>query len=66
MALKKVKAWKVINGEAPVAPDFYDDDSQALSAACKEWLLETSEEDDVGTQKVASNRKKFKKHLIAS
>jgi hypothetical protein len=65
MALKRLKAWKVINGEVPVAPDFYDDDPQELNAACKEWLLETSEEDDVSTQKVTSNRKKFKKHLIA-
>jgi hypothetical protein len=55
---------RVINGEAPVAPDFYDDDPQALSAACKEWLLETGYEDDVSTQKITSNRKKFKKHLI--
>jgi hypothetical protein len=55
---------RVINGEAPVAPDFYDDDPQALSAACKEWLLETGDEDDVSTQKITSNRKKFKKHLI--
>jgi hypothetical protein len=64
MALKKLKAWKVINGEAPVALDFYDDDPQALSAACKDWLLETSDEDDVSTQKVTSNRKKFEKHHI--
>lgn len=54
---------RVINGEAPVAPDC-DDDPQALSAACKEWLLETGDEDDVSTQKINSNRKKFKKHLI--
>lgn len=54
---------RVINGEAPVAPDC-DDDPQALSAACKEWLLETGDEDDVSTQKITSNRKKFKKHLI--
>jgi len=47
MALKKLKAWKVINGEAPVVPDFYDDDAQALNAACKEWLLETYEEEEV-------------------
>jgi gag-polypeptide of LTR copia-type len=63
MALKKLKAWKVINGEAPVAPDFYDDDPQALNAACKEWLLETYEEEEVTLQKISSNRKKLKKHL---
>jgi hypothetical protein len=31
IALKKLKAWKVINGEGPVALDFYDDDPRALS-----------------------------------
>jgi hypothetical protein len=25
MALKKLKAWKIINGVRPVTPDFYDD-----------------------------------------
>jgi hypothetical protein len=43
--LKKVKVWKVINGEAPVAPDAYDDDAATLSAACREWILETYEEE---------------------
>jgi hypothetical protein len=46
-----------------VAPDFYDDDPQALNAACKEWLLETYEEEEVTLQKISSNRKTFKKHL---
>ena len=34
MALNKLKAWRVINEEAPVKPDFYD--NAALDAACKE------------------------------
>lgn len=38
IAVKKLKAWKIINGEALVALDFYDDDPQVLSTACKEWL----------------------------
>ena len=45
MALDKLKAWRAINEEAPVKPDFYDD--AALDAACKEWLLETFEEEEV-------------------
>jgi hypothetical protein len=63
MALKKLKAWKIINGVTPVTPDGYDDNPEALTAACREWLLETLEEDEVTTQKVTSNRKKFKKRL---
>ncbi len=58
MALNKLKAWRVINEEALVKSDFYDD--AALDAACKEWLLETLHEEVTG-QKVIS--KKFKKHL---
>jgi hypothetical protein len=61
MALNKLKAWRVINEEAPVKPDLYDD--ATLDAACKEWLLEMLEEEEVTGQKVISNRKKFKKHL---
>lgn len=61
MALNKLKAWRAINEEAPVKPDLYDD--TALDAACKEWLLETLEEEEVTGQKIISNRKKFKKHL---
>jgi len=60
--LNKLKAWRVINEEAPVKPDLYDD--AVLDAACKEWLLETLEEEEVTEQKVISNRKKFKKHLV--
>jgi hypothetical protein len=63
MALNKLKAWRVINEEAPVKPDFYDNNDTALDAACREWLLETIEENGVTAQKVTSNRKKFKKHL---
>jgi Zn-dependent oligopeptidase len=55
MALKKLKAWKIINGVTPVTPDGYDDNPEALNAACREWLLETLEEDEVTTQKVTSN-----------
>jgi hypothetical protein len=62
MALNKLKAWRVINEEAPVTPDFYKNDA-ALDGACKEWLLETFEEEEVTGQKVISNRKKFKKQL---
>jgi len=62
-ALKKLKAWKIINSVTQVKPDGYDDNPEALNAACREWLLETLEEDEVTTQKVTSNRKKFKKHL---
>jgi hypothetical protein len=35
IALNKLKAWRVINEEAPVKPDFYTSDV-ALGAACKE------------------------------
>jgi transposase InsO family protein len=63
MALKTLKAWKIITGVTPATPDCYDDNPEALNAACKEWLLETLEEDDVTAQKITSNRKKFKKHL---
>jgi hypothetical protein len=63
MALKKLKAWKTINGVTPVTPDFYNDDVAAQDAACKEWLLETHEDAEVTAQKVTANRKKFKKHL---
>jgi len=63
MALRKLKAWKVINGATPVESDFYDDDFTALDAACKEWLLKTLEEAEVTIQKVIFNRKKFKQHL---
>jgi len=63
IALKMLKAWKIINGVTLVTPDSYDDNPEALNAACREWLLETLEEDEVTTQKVTSNRKKFKKHL---
>jgi hypothetical protein len=44
--LNKLKAWRVINEEAPVKPDFYKSDA-ALDAAYKEWLLETFEEEEV-------------------
>jgi len=63
IALKTLKAWKIINGVTLVTPDSYDDNPEAINAACREWLLETLEEDEVTTQKVTSNRKKFKKHL---
>lgn len=63
MALKRLKAWKVITGIVPVAPDFYDKDPQALDVACREWLLEKLEDNEVTAQKVTANRKKFKKHL---
>lgn len=46
MALNKLKAWRVFNEEAPVKPDFYKSDA-ALDAACKEWHLETFEEEEV-------------------
>ena len=61
MALNKLKAWRVINEEAPVKPDLYDD--AALDTACKEWLLETLEEEEVTGQKVISNRKKLRRKL---
>jgi len=35
MALNKLKAWRVINEDAPVKPDFYKSDA-APDAACKE------------------------------
>jgi len=63
MASNKLKVWRVINEEAPVKPDLYDD--AVLDAACKEWLLEWLEEEEVTGQKVTSNRKKFKKHLAS-
>jgi hypothetical protein len=63
MALKKLKAWKTINGVTSVTLDFYNDDVAAQDAACKEWLLETYEDAEVTVQKVIANRKKFKKHL---
>jgi hypothetical protein len=63
MALKRLKAWKIINGVQPVTPDFYDDNVAAQDIACREWLLETFEEEGVTPQKVAANRKKFRKHL---
>jgi hypothetical protein len=63
MALKKLKAWKIINSVTSVTPHCYDNNSEALNAACKEWLLETLEEEEVTTQKITANRKKFKKHL---
>ena len=62
MALNKLKAWRVINEEAPVKPDFYKSDA-ALDAACKEWLLETFEEEEVTGWKVISNRKKLRRKL---
>jgi len=65
MALKTLKAWKIITGVTPATPDCYDDNPEALNAACKEWLLETLEEEEVTTQKITSNRKKFKKHLTS-
>jgi hypothetical protein len=55
----EAKGAKVITG----APDFYDDDLGALSAACKERLLETYEDHEVTTQKATANREKFKKNL---
>jgi hypothetical protein len=64
MALKSLKAWKTITGTPPVAPQvYYDDDTAARDEACREWLLETLEDAEVTTQKVAANRKKFRKHL---
>jgi hypothetical protein len=63
MALMRLKAWKVITDDAPVTPDSYDDDPEALSVACKEWLLETHGDHEVTAQKVTANRKKFKKRL---
>jgi hypothetical protein len=65
MALKKLKAWKVINGKAAVDPNNCLDGSDDLNDACKEWLLETLEDSEVTTQKVTANRKKFRKHLIS-
>ena len=62
MALMRHKAWKVITGEKPPTPESYED-TEKLDAACKEWLLETLEDQEVTTQKVVANRKKFKKHL---
>jgi hypothetical protein len=59
----KLKAWKVITGDAPVAPHFYDDDPGALSVACKEWLLETHEDHEVTARKANANPKKFEKNL---
>ena len=58
----QLKAWKVIDGERPKTPESFED-IESLDAACKEWLLETLEDNEVTTQRVVSNRKKFKKHL---
>ena len=63
VALMTHKAWKVINGKEPPTPESFENDSKSLDAACKEWLLETLEKDEVTTQKITANRKKFKKHL---
>jgi hypothetical protein len=49
MALKRLKAWKVIKDAAPVQPDFYDDNTETRDTACKDWLLETFEEAEVIT-----------------
>src|SRR2546423_7036698 len=64
IALKQLKAWKVIDGERPNTPESFQD-TESLDAACKEWLLETLEDNEVTTHKVVANRKKFKKHLTA-
>ena len=64
IALKQLKAWKVIAGERPRTPESFED-TETLDAACKEWLLETLEDNEVTPQKVVANRKKFKKHLAA-
>ena len=64
IALKQLKAWKVIDGERPSTPESLED-TEKLDAACKEWLLETLEDDEVTPQKIVANRKKFKKHLTA-
>ena len=60
MALKKLKAWKIINGVQPVTPDFYDDDATAQDDACQEWLLETFEEKEVTPQKVTANHDRWR------
>jgi hypothetical protein len=66
MALMRRKAWKVITGVPPPTPEsFGDKDTEKLDAACREWLLETLEDNEVTSQKVTANRKKFKKHLAA-
>ena len=64
IALKKLKAWKIIKGEIPVSADYYNNNIPELDAAYREWLLETYKEEEVTVQKVISNRKKFKKHLV--
>ena len=64
IALKQLKAWKVIDGQRPETPESFED-TELLDTACKEWLLETLEDNEVTTQRVVSNRKKFKKHLTA-
>jgi hypothetical protein len=63
MALMGLKAWKVTTDDVPVTPDLYNDDPEALSVACKEWLLETHKDHEVTAQKVTAHRKTFKKHL---
>lgn len=61
---EKFKAWKIINGVRPVTPDSYYDDVTTQDEACQEWLLETLEEKEVTAQKITTNRKKFRKHLV--
>lgn len=51
LAMKRLKAWKVINDARPIAPDFSTTD-EALDVACKAWLLETLEEGEVTTQTI--------------
>jgi len=63
MALKRLKACKVITSKVPVVPDFYDEDPKVLDVACKEWFLGTLEDDEVTTHNIITNRKKFKKQL---
>jgi hypothetical protein len=36
MAQMRLKAWKVITDDTPLTPDFYDNDPEARSIACKE------------------------------
>jgi hypothetical protein len=64
MALKKLKAWKIINGVTPVTPDgprWQSWGAQRRLQGMASWNTRRRRGDH--TQKVTSNRKKFKKHL---
>ena len=63
IALLQLEAWKVIEGERPKISELFQN-IKLLDEAYKEQLLETLEDNEITTQKIVANRKKFKKYLI--